>query len=178
MGHTYFLYFLSSTHNQVTTTKLEMSIENEPILDNLIEKFQTKYASQTHNDNKCVPPSSTSKPKETSLENIGNIDDQRLKSFNAEQFKALKRAILYIISVAAKIEHKKQQKELINASGFHLTSGNLRCEEFGDPTNYDFNFAQSSTSIRNVSEDLAVADNSMVHEFDTESQRVLMSWLE
>jgi len=91
---------------------------------------------------------------------------------------ALLKVSLYIISIAAKIEHEKRENNLFENSSFLLSSGNQRCEEFEDPTNFSFSFSDRSTNIRDISDDLTFGSSSELQEFDTQSQRVLQSWLE
>lgn len=91
---------------------------------------------------------------------------------------ALLKVSLYIISIAAKMEHKKRENNLFENSGFLLSSGNPRCDEYEDPTNFSFNFSDRSTNIRDINDDLTFGSSSKLQEFDTQSQRVLQSWLE
>jgi len=91
---------------------------------------------------------------------------------------ALLKVSLYIISIAAKSEHQRHENNLFENSGFLLSSGNQRCEEYEDPTNVSFNFSDRSTNIRDINDDLTFGSSSKLQEFDTQSQRVLQSWLE
>merc|ERR1712088_1105169 len=85
---------------------------------------------------------------------------------------ALLKVSLYIISIAAKSEHQKRENNLFENSSFLLSSGNQRCEEFEDPTNFSFSFSDRSTNIRDISDDLTFGSSSKLQEFDTQSQRV------
>jgi len=89
-----------------------------------------------------------------------------------------RQAYLYIISIAAKIEHRNRENNLFENSDFVLSSGNPRCDEYEVPTNFGFNFSDRSTNIRDISDDLTLTDSSDLDGFDTQTQRVLKSWFE